>query len=280
MTTVYLNGSWLALENARISVLDRGFIFGDGVYEVIPVYQRRPFRLEAHLARLEHSLAGVRLANPHTTAQWRALIAALIANQDFENQAVYLQITRGVARRDHAFPADTPPTVFLMSNPLVLPTRAAVESGVAAITARDDRWQHCDLKSTALLGNVLHRQRAVEAGAAETILIRAGMLSEGAAANVLLVHGGVILSPKKDWRVLPGITCQVVEELARKIGLPFVHRDLPEAQLRGAEEIWLLSSGREILAVTQLDGQAVGEGRPGPMFRKIRALFEVLRGCA
>jgi len=277
--TVYLNGEWLAQEEARISVLDRGFIFGDGVYEVIPVYARRPFRLEAHLSRLEHSLAGIRLANPYPAEHWSALISRLIARQAFDDQSVYLQISRGVAKRDHAFPQGVAPTVFLMSNPWAPPGVELVEQGVAAVTAADDRWQHCDLKTTSLVANVLHRQDAVEQGAVETILLRDGIVSEGAATNVLLVKGDRILAPRQDWRVLPGITYGALHDLALDAGLPFEARDLSEAELRGADEVWLASSGREVLAVTRLDGKLVGNGRPGPVFWKMRALFERARGA-
>lgn len=275
--TVFLNGEWLPLEEARIPVLDRGFIFGDGIYEVIPVYGRRPFRLQAHLVRLARSLAGIRLANPFSGEVWQALIERLISLQPFADQAVYLQVTRGVAKRDHAFPQGVAPTVFLMSNPWAPPTREFLEQGVAAVTAIDDRWQHCDLKTTSLIGNVLHRQHAAEQGALETILLREGRLSEGAAANVLLVMDGRILAPRKDWRILPGITCGVIEDLALEAGLPFAMREISEGELRGADEVWLASSGREVLAVTRLDGQAVGNGRPGPVFWKMRALFERTR---
>lgn len=270
---IYLNGQFLPLEEARIPVLDRGFIFGDGVYEVIPVFAREPFRLKEHLARLAHSLAGIRLANPFDESGWREIIATLIAKQSFADQAVYLQITRGVARRDHTFPVGVPPTVFLMSNPLPRPTAAQIEHGVAAITAPDERWRHCDLKTTSLLANVLMRQLAAEQDAAETILIREGRLTEGAATNVLIVRDGCILAPETDWRILPGITYGAVYDYALAAGLPFEARDISESELRSAEEIWLTSSTKDVLAVTRLDGQPVGAGVPGPMFRRMLALF-------
>lgn len=277
---IYLNGEFLPLEAARISVLDRGFIFGDGVYEVIPVFGRRPFRLAEHLARLAHSLAGIRLANPFDDKGWRDLIGALIAKQPFADQAVYVQITRGVARRDHAFPAGVPPTVFLMSNPLPRPSAEQIERGVAAITAPDERWHHCDLKTTSLLGNVLMRELAVENGAAETILLREGLLTEGAATNVLIVREGRILAPQMDWRILPGITYGAVHDYAQAAGLAFATRDITESELRGADEIWLTSSTKDVLAVTRLDGQPVGAGVPGPMFRRMLALFTEARSKA
>jgi D-alanine transaminase len=272
--TVYLNGEFLPLAEARVSVLDRGFMFGDGVYEVIPVYARRPFRLKEHLARLAHSLAGIRLADPMTEDRWTALIGEVIARQPFDDQALYLQITRGVARRDHLFPRDTPPTIFLMSNPLPPLSQKMLEVGVAAVTAKDERWHHCDLKTTSLIGNVLMRQFAADRGAAETLLFRDGLLTEGAATNVLIVEEGVILAPPQDWRVLPGITFGAVRDLAKEHGLPLEMRDIGEAELRQADEIWLASSLRELLAVTRLDGQPVGNGRPGPVWRRMRELFQ------
>ena len=190
--TVYLNGQFLPLEDARISVLDRGFIYGDGVYELIPVYGRRPYRLRQHLARLQRSLDGIRLANPHADAEWEAIIAGLIGRMAFADQGVYLQVTRGVAKRDHAFPAGVAPTVFMMSNPLALPSREQIEGGVAVITGVDERWLHCDLKTISLLGNVLARQLAVDAGATETLLFRNGYLTEAAASNDLQVRVGVL----------------------------------------------------------------------------------------
>ncbi len=277
---IYLNGEFLPIEEARISVLDRGFIFGDGVYEVIPVFERRPFRLDEHLARLAHSLAGVRLANPFDDPGWREIIAALIAQQPFADQAIYLQVTRGVARRDHAFPVGVSPTVFLMSNPLPRPSAEQIEHGVAAITAPDERWRHCDLKTTSLLGNVLMRELAVEHGAAETILLREGLLTEGAATNVLIVREGRILAPQMDWRVLPGITYGAVHDCAQVAGLAFETRDITESELRSADEIWLSSSTKDVLAVTRLDGQPVGAGVPGPMFRRMLALFTQTRSKA
>src|SRR5664279_2907115 len=202
--SVYLNGKFLAPEDAKISVLDRGFIYGDGVYEVVPVYRRKPYRMDRHLSRLQRSLDGIRLANPHTDDEWAAIVTEQIARMPFDDQAVYFQVTRGVAKRDHAFPAGATPTVFMMSNPLVLPTSEQVERGVAVVTAVDERWLHCDLKTTSLLGNVLARQLAVDAGATETVLFRNGLLTEASASNVLIVSNGVIVAPPKDNQILPG----------------------------------------------------------------------------
>jgi len=271
--TVYLNGEFLPLSQARIPVLDRGFIFGDGVYEVIPVYARRPFRIDEHLRRLQYSLDGIRLANPYPAAQWTRLIDELIGRCPHRDQSVYLQITRGVAKRDHAFPPDTPPTVFMMTNALSTPSPEAVENGVGAVSAEDNRWLRCDIKSTALLGNVLMRQLAVDAGAAETIMFRDGQLTEGAASNIFVVRGGVILTPPKSNLILPGTTYDVILELAHKAGIPFEVRDLSKAEVESADELWLTSATREVLAIARLDGKPVGSGRPGPVFRRMYGLF-------
>jgi D-alanine transaminase len=270
---VFLNGSFLRMDQARVPVLDRGFIFGDGVYEVIPVYARRPFRLPEHLRRLQYSLDQIRLANPYPDEEWSRLVLELIARAPHADQGVYLQVTRGVAKRDHAFPKGTKPTVFMMTNALSTPAPEAIANGVTAITAADNRWLRCDIKSIALLGNVLMRQLAVEAGANETILIRDGWLTEGSASNVLVVRAGVILPPPKSNLILPGTTCDVVLELAAKAGMPIEIRRVSEAELRGADEVWLTSATREVLAVNSLDGKPLGNGTPGPVFRRMHALF-------
>lgn len=274
---VYLNGAYLPLVEAKIPVLDRGFIFGDGVYEMIPVYDRRPFRLDHHLQRLQHSLDGIRLANPHSEAEWAALIAPIVEAADWDDQGVYLQVTRGPAPRDHAFPEECRPTVFIMAMPLSAPPAEVVEQGVAAITAEDNRWQRCDIKAIALLANVLLRQLSVDQGCAETILLRDGRLTEGASSSIFIVKDGVIAAPPHSHLVLPGITYDVVVELAAQEGLSLAQRDISEAELCNADEIWLTSSTKEITAVTRLDGQAVGDGRPGPLFRRIHAAYQAYK---
>jgi D-alanine transaminase len=271
---VYLNGQFVPIEDAKISVLDRGFIYGDGVYEVVPVYARHPYRMPQHLARLQRSLDGIRLANPHTAAEWEAIVRELIARMPFTDQAVYLQVTRGVAKRDHAFPVGVKPTVFMMSNPLVLPSAEQVEHGVAIITGVDQRWLHCDLKTTSLLGNVLARQDAVDAGAVEAVLFRNGFLTEASASNVLIVKDGVIVAPPKDNLILPGITYDAALELAQAGGLALAVRPVARAEALGAAEMWLSSSTKEVLAVTTVDGRPFAGGKPGPVFRKIYALFQ------
>ena len=271
---VLLNGQFLPIEDAKVSVLDRGFVFGDGVYEVVPVYSKVPFRLEEHLARLERSLAAVGIRNPYTREQWRGFIAGVIERQPFDDQAVYFQVTRGVAKRDHAFPKHAVPTVFMMSNPLVPPPAALVESGAAAITAHDNRWLRCDIKSISLLGNVLLRELSAEADAVETILFRNGRLTEASASNVFIVKSGTVQSPPKNELILPGITYDVVVELARADALPLEFRDITEGEVRAADEIWVTSSSKEVLAVVRLDNAAVGDGRPGPVFRRMYRLYQ------
>jgi D-alanine transaminase len=272
--TVYLNGRFLPLEDAKISVLDRGFIYGDGVYELIPVYHRQPFRLRQHLARLQRSLDGIRLVNPHGDAEWESIIRELVARTPFDDQGLYFQVTRGVAKRDHSFPLDVAPTVFMMSNPLSLPTAEQVERGVAVVTAIDERWLHCDLKTISLLGNVLARQRATDAGAAESVLFRNGFLTEASASNVFIVRDGVILAPPKDNQILPGITYDAAFELARGSGLALEVRPISRDEALMADEMWLSSSTKEVLAVTTVDGKSVAGGSPGPVFRKIYELFQ------
>jgi D-alanine transaminase len=271
---VYLNGSFLPLEEAKVPVLDRGFIFGDGVYELVPVYSRVAFRMDEHLARLERSLAETRIRNPYSRAQWRDIIYRLVDAQPFDDQGVYFQVTRGVARRDHAFPKDAEPTVFMMSNPLVTPPKEAVQRGAAAVSAQDNRWLRCDIKSISLIGNCLLRQLSAEEGAVETILFRDGKLTEASASNVFVVKQGVVLSPQKTNLILPGITYDVVCELARANGLPLELREVDEAEVRGADEIWVSSSSKEVLPVVTLDGRRVGEGRPGPVFARMYQLYQ------
>lgn len=272
--TVYLHGKFLPIEQAFVPVLDRGFIFGDGVYEVIPVYSRRPFRLNEHLLRLQHSLDSVRIDNPYGNEEWSRLIHELITRNEPEDQYVYLHITRGVAKRDHAFPQDTVPTVFMMSNPLVTAPRELFESGVAAVSAVDNRWDRCDIKAISLLPNVLLRQLAVDAGATETVMFRDGILTEGSASNIFAVENGVILAPPKDNHMLPGITYDLVLELAAANGIPVEIGKFDQTRIRQADELWLTSSTKEVLAITTLDGHIIGNGKPGPVFWRMHALYQ------
>ena len=248
---------------------------------MIPVYSRKPFRLEEHLRRLQHSLDGIRLANPHGNAEWAAIIGQLIARNTGEDQYLYLHITRGAARRDHAFPKPpVAPTVFMMSNPLSTPPAELLHSGIACITAPDNRWLRCDIKSIALLPNVLLRQMAVDAGCAETILIRSDpvaggeFMTEGAASNIFAVRGGTLLAPPKDNLMLPGITYDVVLELAAANAIPYEIRRVMKEEVLAADELLLTSSTKEVLAITQLDGKPIGTGKPGAMFARLHALYQ------
>jgi D-alanine transaminase len=271
---VFLNGRYLPIEEATIPVLDRGFIFGDGVYELVPVYSRVAFRLDEHLSRLERSLAETKIRNPYSRTQWREIIYRLVDAQAYEDQGIYFQVTRGVAKRDHSFPKDAVPTVFMMSNPLVTPAKEAVQKGVIAVSAQDNRWLRCDIKSISLIGNCLLRQISAETGAAETILFRDGKLTEASASNVFAVKRGVILSPSKSSLILPGITYDVVLELAHANGMSIELRDVAEAEVRGADEVWVTSSSKEVLPVVALDAAPIGDGRPGPVFGRMYQLYQ------
>jgi D-alanine transaminase len=282
---IYLNGTFMPIEEARIPVLDRGFIFGDGVYEVIPVYSRRPFRLPEHLLRLQHSLDGIRLQNPHTDNDWSELLEQIIARNDSDDQYIYLHVTRGVARRDHAFPIGVSPTVFIMSNPLLSPPTELLSTGATAITAEDNRWLRCDIKGISLLPNVLLRQMAIDVGAIETVLLRDGFMTEGAASNIFVVKEDLLLAPPKNHLMLPGITYDVVLELAKEHGIAHEVRAITEHEVRDADELLLTSSTKEIMPITRLDGREVGEGRPGPMFSRLYRFYQeykdkVMRGGA
>jgi D-alanine transaminase len=279
MSIVYLNGEYLPLEEARVSVLDRGFTFGDGVYEVIPVYNYCLFRWREHLQRLDNSLRAIGLENPLSHEEWLAVLRELVARQPSHDQSVYLQVTRGVSPRDHAFPDEMRPTVFAMSRPL---PRQDYSTGVAAITRPDIRWQWCHIKAITLLPSVLLRQEAARAGAKEVILLRDGRVTEGAASNVFIVAGGVVLTPPKDNYVLPGITRDLVLELLRADRIECAETTVTETQLRQADEIWITSSTQEVVPVVRLDGVAVGSGTPGELWRRAHRLyqeFKIAVGC-
>jgi D-alanine transaminase len=280
---LYLNGRWLAPQDARVSVMDRGFLFGDGVYEVIPVYSRRPFRLEQHLLRLQCSLDAIMLANPHTLAEWSALVMQLVAEAEWADQSIYIQVTRGpTAVRSHAFPAHPQPTVLLFAEAMHRPGAEQVRAGVAAVSAPDIRWLRCDIKSTSLLANCLLRQLSVAAGCAETVLFRDGVLTEGSASSIFVVRNGVLLAPVKNHLMLPGITYDVVLELAATHGLPVEIRDISEAEVRTADELWLASAPREVLPIVVLDGIKVGAGdtapgTPGPVFATMYRWYQAFK---
>jgi D-alanine transaminase len=271
--SVYLNGVFLPLEEACVSVTDRGFLFGDGVYEVIPAYGGRLFRLPHHLQRLQNSLDGIRLANPLRSAEWESMLNELLArNGDAagpdNDQSVYLQVTRGcAARRDHSFPEIVNATVYAASNPIAPPDPAIEQNGVTVITLNDIRWQRCDIKAITLLSNVLLRQQAVDQGAAEAILIRDEQVIEGSSSNLFMVKDGTIITPPKSERMLPGITRDLVLELAAKHSLPYAEADIDMTMLLQADEVWITSSTREIVPVTQVNSSAIGDGRPGPVWK-------------
>jgi len=273
----YLNGQFLPLAEAKISVLDRGFVFGDGVYELVPVYSKKPFRLDEHLRRLQGSLDGIRLANPHEMAGWRERILQLIALQDFADQSLYIQVTRGVAPRDHAFPTGVPPTVFMFAQPLVTSTPGQKAAGVCAVSAVDNRWLRCNIKAISLLANILLRQQAVDVDCAETVMLRDGFLTEGAASNIFVVKNGVLMAPPPSKLMLTGITYDVVLELAAAHGIPHEVRAISEAELRAADELWMTSSTKEIMAIVKLDGAPVGAGVPGPLAQRMDGLYQTFK---
>jgi len=270
----YLNGEWLPLAEARISPLDRGFIFGDGVYEVVPVYRRKPFRLAQHLARLERSLGEVRMTNPFDREGWQALIGRIVVSSPEDDQIVYIQVTRGVAKRDFAFPAGIAPTVFAMTSPLKRPSPQVREEGLHTVSREDERWARCDIKSTSLLGAVLARQYAVDHDAQEVVQFRDGWLTEGSSSNIWVVRDGIVSAPRRDHRILEGIRYGFMEELCAANAIPFTERRIARSEVTAAEELLITAATREVLPITRLDGQPVGNGQPGPTYRRLRAAYD------
>ena len=278
----FLNGEYLPLSQAKVSVLDRGFIFGDGVYDVVPAYGRRLFRFDEHLARLQRSLAKLRIVNPAGREEWlercRRLVAATAESTGAADQVIYIQVTRGVAPRDHVMPSGIAPTVFMMSNPMKPPTAEQRHQGVACITARDFRWERGDIKSIRLLGNVLARQMSADRGAIETIMFRDGFLTEAAASNVWIVHEGALLGPPKSEHVLEGIRVELLRELCEDCGIAYNLRPIPEADVLTADEVLLSSATKELLPVTKIDGDAVGHGalrgKPGPVYGRLYEAYQ------
>jgi D-alanine transaminase len=278
----YLNGEFSTVRDAKVSVLDRGFIFGDGVYEVVPAYEGRPFRFEHHMVRLDRSLAEMRIANPMDRAGWRQLVDQLVdlyakhvgKPPHDTNQLVYLQVTRGVAMRDHVMPPDITPTVFAMVNRLYIYTAEERGKGVACVTADDFRWKKAHIKSTSLAAAVLSRQMSADVGGNETIMFRDGALSEAAASNVWVVRNGVVLGPPKDNLVLEGIRYGLLEQLCQAAGIPFELRRVSREEVLSADEVILSSATKEVLPCTVLDGQPVGNGRPGPIYDKLFAGYQ------
>ena len=276
-TICYLNGEFLPLDQAKISVLDRGFIFGDAIYEVIPVYRRKPLRLAAHIARLQRSLDEIRIASPHSDGEWAGLIGDLINYSEHDDQAVYLQVSRGVAKREFGLLQGVEPTVFMLSSPFVSPPQQQIDNGVAAVSLVDFRWLRCDIKSTSLLGANMLRQFANDAGGAECVLFRDGYLTEGSSSNIFVVRNGVLVTPPKSRLTLPGITYELLLELALANGVPTQVRDVAESEVKAADELMLSASLRELLAITQLDGKPVGDGKPGVVFRRLYELFQAYK---
>ena len=280
--TAYLNGQFLPLADAKVSALDRGFVFGDGVYEIVPVYSKKPFRLAEHLRRLQASLDGIRLANPHGEAEWRGLIGKLVGQQDFADQSICIQVTRGTPGagqplRDHPFPRDATPTVFMFAQPLVPASAELKAAGVCAVSAVDNRWLRCNIKAISLLANVLLRQQAVDAECGETVMLRDGFLTEGAASNIFVVKDGVLRAPPPSNLMLTGITYDVVLELAATNGIPHELRAISEVEVRNADELWMTSSTREIMPIVQLDGAPVGAGVPGPLAQRMDRLYQTFK---
>lgn len=284
----YLNGTFTTLPDAKISVMDRGFIFGDGVYEVVPVYGGKLFRFDQHMARLERSLAELRMVNPLSTSQWTDVILKLVssyadsvgARSDSIDQLIYIQITRGVAMRDHVMPLNITPTVFVLTNVMVPPSAAQRSQGVACVTADDFRWEKAHIKSTSLLGAVFARQISFDVGAVETIMFRDGFLSEAAACNVWVVKNGKVLGTPKDNLVLEGIRYGLIEEMCAAQGIDFELRRLSRQEVCDADEILLSSATKEVLAVTTLDGRPVGSGQPGPVYAQLFAGYQQAKALA
>jgi len=282
-TLCELNGELLPLSQAKVSVMDRGFLFGDGVYEAMPVYGRQLFRFDEHMARLARNLDKLRMASPTDRDGWLARLRRVIAAHPAEDQVVYLQVTRGVALRDHVMPVDIAPTVFIMSNPMKPVPAELRHQGVACVTARDFRWERGDIKSISLLGNVLARQVSADVGAAETLLLRDGLpggpwLTEASTCNAWIVQEGALLGPPMNEHVLEGIRVQLLRELCEEEGIAFNLRPISESDLRAADEVLLSSTGKEVLAVTRLDGEAVGHGalrgKPGPVYGRLYEAYQ------
>jgi len=275
MNEIYLNGAFIPPEQARISVFDRGFLFGDGVYEVIPAYGGKPLRLREHLQRLANSLGGIGMAEPLSHDEWAAIFDRLLGASPRVDQAIYVQVTRGAPPvRDHRFPEDTPPTLLAMSKIMKPRDPVVAEFGISAIVRDDIRWLRCDIKAISLLAAVLLREEADEADAEEALLVRDGHVTEGSTSNVFVCRAGTLLTPPKGPLLLPGITRDLVVDLARGAGLPVQERPIPVAELLEADEVWISSSTREVMPVTRIDGAPVGDGTPGPLWRRIDALYQ------
>ncbi|WP_419596651.1 D-amino acid aminotransferase [Thiolapillus sp.] len=271
---IYLNGGFLPQEQAHVSVMDRGFLFGDGVYEVIPAYAGLPFRLKEHLQRLNASLEAIRMSPPLSDEQWRAVFGQLLAQRGNADQQIYLQVTRGAyGKRLHAIPEEVTPTVMAFATDLAVRDPDLVKQGMSVITLDDIRWERCNIKAITLLANILSQQQARDESAQEAILVRDGLANEGTASNLFIVKEGLIITPPKSQHLLPGITRDLVLELAREAGLPYAEASISVAELENAEEIWITSSTKEVMPVTRLNGRPVDNGHPGPIWEKMDALY-------
>jgi len=271
---VYLNGDLVRLGDAKISVLDRGFIFGDGIYDVVPAYKGKPFRMGDHLTRLERSLAAIQIDTGRTRQDWEDLVTDMLRRSPHENTMIYIQVTRGVAKRDHAFPADAVPTVLCMASAFSRPGPAQREQGLTAIAVPDIRWLRCEIKSISLLGNVLAKQQAVQAGVDEVLQFRDGYLTEGASCNIWIVQNGTLIGPPLDNRILEGIRYRFLEQLASEAGIPFESRPIAEHEVDDCEEVMMTSATKEVLPIVQFNGKPVGAGTPGPIYAKLRVAYD------
>ena len=270
----FLNGEYKPLEECQVSVLDRGFIFGDGIYELLPVYENKPFYLAQHMKRLQRSMAEIRIDSPYSVSQWQTIIDKLIQQSEHDDLAVYIQVTRGIAPREHVFPQAAQATVFAMANPLPIVPEEQLNNGVALMTSDDDRWQRCDIKVISLLANILAKQDAVQAEAVEAIMIRDGYALEGAASNLFVVRDGIVYTHPKDNLILPGITRDFVIELLADLNIECKQQAIKQDWLFSADEVWITSSTKEVLAATTIDKKMISDGRPGELWRKTHNLYQ------
>ena len=270
----FLDGAYLPLEECRISPLDRGFIFGDGVYELLPVYHGKPFYLSRHLSRLERNLLATHIRNPYSKGEWSTIVETLVQRSEGKELAIYIQVTRGVAPRDHIFPEGMHATVFAMANPLPEVPREQLENGVALITVDDVRWRRCDIKTISLQANILAKQDACRAAAVEAVMVRDGVALEGAASNLFIVRNGEVFTHPEDHLILPGITRDLILELLDELEVKYVEQAIPEAWLCSSDEVWISSSAKEILAATKINDQTIGEGVPGEIWKRVYALYQ------
>lgn len=276
----YLNGAYLPLSEARVSPLDRAFLFADSVYEVLPVFDGRMFRFREHFDRLARSLREIRIESPHTHEEWLAILDEVVSRNGAVDMYVYVQVTRGMELgRNHAFPTGVQPTIFIMASPLPAMTPEIPEHGLAAITVEDFRWGRCDIKATGLLANVLMKQQAADAGAQEAIIVRDGEVMEGSSTSIFVVTAGILATPPNSTRILPGTTRDTALELAAAASMPLEVRRISVAELHRADEVWLSAATRDVLPITSIDGRAVGSGKPGAQWRKMQAAFERLKTC-